>query len=131
MISSELRFHGHNALSFVYRKGRVVRGQYCSLKYVANSRRKQVRIAVVASRKTSKSAVVRNRVRRRVYEQVRGLVPADLAYDLVITVFDERVAEIPEKELNAIIIKLLQMSGVIGGVETAVDKSEKPTTHTK
>lgn len=124
MIGKALRFHGHSSLSFVYRKGRVVRDDYCSLKYIANSRRNSLRVAVVASRKLSKSAVVRNRVRRRIYEQVRGLVPETTPFDLVFTVTDERVAIISEKQLNTIILKLLQTSKIIEG-SGPVDNSTK------
>jgi ribonuclease P protein component len=110
MIAREHRFHGYNSLSFVYRKGRIVRDRYCSLKYTANPRRQTSRVAVVASRKLSKSAVVRNRIRRRIYEQVRGggVVSGGVAYDLVFTAYDEKLADISVKELNKIISKLLQ-----------------------
>lgn len=100
----------------------MVRDDSCTLKYIANSRRNSLRVAVVASRKLSKSAVVRNRVRRRIYEQVRGLVPETTPYDLVFTVTDEKVATMSEKQLNAIILKLLQISKLTEG-SGSVDNS--------
>lgn len=121
MITRHNRFHGYNALSYVYRKGSTVRTAHCSLRYAPNHRRQTYRAAVVVSKKLSKSAVVRNRIRRRIYEQVRGLVPVELPYDLVFTAFSEQLAGMPEKELNKIISGILQTAGI--EERGAVDKS--------
>jgi len=66
-------------------------------------------VAVVVSRKVSKSAVVRNRIRRRIYAIVRQ-VGGDIApgTDLIFTVFHEQVATIPNPELTSQIVGLLQ-----------------------
>lgn len=55
-----------------------------TVKYIANPRRKHSRFAVVISKKVHKSAVGRNRMRRRVYEVIRLNVhrmarPSDVA----------------------------------------------------
>lgn len=107
MISKINRFHGRKALDFVYRKGRTARTEFISLRY-APSRRENYRLAVVVSRKVSKSAVVRNRIRRRIYETVRLQLKAPLKQDLVINVYDERVAAMAPKELEKTIGDLLQ-----------------------
>lgn len=110
MISRQNRFHGHNSLNVVYRKGKAARSEFISLRY-APSRKDDYRLAIVVSKKVSKSAVVRNRIRRRIYEIVRlykkGL-EEPLRYDLVISVFDERAASVPAADLTASIIGLLQ-----------------------
>ncbi len=112
MLARPYRFHGHNSLSFVYRAGRTARTPQLALRYIPNPRRSTYRAAVVVGKKLSKSAVVRNRIRRRVYEQVRGLVPAAVTHDLVFTAFSDQLVEMPEKELNAIITRLLQIAAV-------------------
>lgn len=112
MISRLYRFHGHSALSYVYRKGRTVRTPQCTLKFVPNDRRPTYRVAVVVSKKLSKSAVVRNRIRRRLYEEVRGRLPDDARYDLVFTAFDLELGTMPKKQLETTISKLLQISGL-------------------
>lgn len=112
MISRHNRFHGHNSLSYVYRQGKTVRLSLCMLRVAPNNRRDTYRIAVVVSKKLSKSAVVRNRIRRRVYAVVQGMVAADMAYDLVFTATSPQLAVVSEKELNKTIFQLLQMSGV-------------------
>ena len=84
-----------------------------ALKFLANERRHDYRVAVVVSRKVNKSAVVRNRLRRRIYEQVRLLSPPiAVPYDLVFTVFSEQLLELKSAELNQLIGELLKQAGV-------------------
>ena len=71
MLASTNRFHGHGSLRYVYKNGKAIRGHYVTIKYAANSRRSTPRVAVVISKKVLKSAVGRNRVRRRIYESLR------------------------------------------------------------
>jgi ribonuclease P protein component len=116
MLARIYRFHGHNALHFVYQKGKTARTPLCLLKYVPNPRRKQARVAVVVGKKIHKSAVVRNRIRRRFYEAIREAGVGEwLAYDLVFTVLDERTEALEEKDIKNIISQLLQISGVNSG----------------
>jgi len=113
MISSVHRFHGRSSLRFVYHRGQTVRGQLLSLRYVYNSREQTYRAAVVVSRKVSKSAVVRNRARRRIYEAVRKHERRiTKPYDLVFTVYDEKVAIIEPTELQNMIVGQLEKAGV-------------------
>lgn len=112
MITRAHRFHGHGSLQFAYRQGKTVRGRFVSLKFARNSRRSRYRAAVVVSKKVHKSAVVRNRIRRRMYEVVRQhIVPAQ-PYDLIFTVFDERVAAMPADELQSTVLAQLQTAGI-------------------
>lgn len=110
MITKLNRFHGRNALNTVYRQGRTARIEYASLRYI-KSRRSDYRLAVVVSRKVSKSAVKRNRIRRRIYEIVRLYrkdLPRPLPYDLVISVFDDRAATLEAEDLAAAITGMLK-----------------------
>jgi ribonuclease P protein component len=108
MIGRQFRFRGHSSLGFVYKKGATVRSHQLSLRYAPNNRQSHWRAAVVVSRKVHKSAVVRNRIRRRLYELIRQEVPADLTpHDLVFTVFSDVVAEQPQTELQAAVRSLL------------------------
>lgn len=108
MLKKLLRFHGHNSLNFVYTHGKSVRSNYLQLKYSPNTRRDTNRVAVVVAKKVAKKAPTRNRIRRRVYEHLRAHLPmVKQPYDLVFTVYDERVAEIASTELNKLIVELL------------------------
>src|SRR5438477_12469334 len=114
MISRRHRFHGYASLRYVYRHGQTVRGPLLAVKAVLNERRKNYRVAVVVSRKVHKSAVARNRIRRRLYEAVRLLEAGITApYDIVITVFSEAVLEEPVDQLYAQVKKQLVDAGVL------------------
>ncbi len=114
MIARRHRFHGLTALRFVYGRGQTVRSTHIAIKYLVNPRRHSYRAAVVVSRKTSKSAVVRNRIRRRVYEVIRGLEP-DIAqpYDIVVTVFSDQVASLAAEDLRQGLQDQFMKAGII------------------
>lgn len=114
MIEKIHRFQGRGSLRFAYQRGQTVRGQFSSLKFVLNRRRNTFRVAVVVSRKVSKSAVVRNRIRRRIYELIRQLpLPQTAAYDLVITVYSDQLAQLAWPELTHMLVGQLQKAGVL------------------
>jgi ribonuclease P protein component len=117
MISRLHRFHGHGSLRHVYQHGHVVRGPLCAVKYVRNSRRQTYRLAVVVSKKVSKSAVLRNRIRRRIYEVVRQYEPfLQDSYDIVITVFSEQLATLPAPQLQQQLHDQLQQAGLLANI---------------
>jgi len=108
MLASKNRFHGTNSLNYVYRNGKTLRTKYMAVKYCPNSRRDTYRIAVVVSRKVAKSAPVRNRIRRRIYELFRTQQIAGLSnLDIVVTVFDENVAELSAENLKNTVDQLV------------------------
>jgi len=109
MIPGKHRFHGHNSLRHTYQRGSSSRGPMISLKFARQGGQRPYRAAVVVSRKVSKSALRRNRIRRRVYELVRQLgVAIPPGMDLVFTVFDEKVADLEAAKLQATITGLIQ-----------------------
>jgi ribonuclease P protein component len=109
MINVRHRFHGHNSLRRVYSGGQTARGSFVNLKYLGRGSGRPYRAAVVVSRKVHKSAVVRNRIRRRIYEIIRQ---ADRqltdSQDLIFTVFSEQAADMPAAKLTAAVEGLLQ-----------------------
>lgn len=127
MINSIHRFHGHGSLRFVYQRGETVRGPLTAIKYVENSRRQTYRLAVVVSKKVSKSAVKRNRIRRRLYEVVR-LIQAEITqpYDMVMTVFHENLAELPQDQLQRLVYAQLRQAGIL-----TAKTPKTPTPHGK
>lgn len=124
MIEKIHRFQGRGSLRFVYQRGQTVRGPFNSLKYIVNKRRSTYRVAIVVSRKVSKSAVVRNRIRRRIYEMMRQLPLADQPpYDLVITAYNEQLAELDWIELEQTIMGQLQKAGILPAEQQALTPS--------
>lgn len=121
MIQSTHRFHGRSSLRFVYQHGRQVRNELLGLRAVRNPRKQTWRAAVVVSRKVSKSAVVRNRIRRRLFEVVRlcsGKINGP--YDLVFNVYSERLVDVEPTEFEALILGQFRKAGVLKDSATEV-----------
>ena len=70
MINKRYRFHSRGGVRHAYKDGKTIRHAKISLVHCTNERGFQ-RFAVVVSKKVDKRAVVRNRIRRRVYEAIR------------------------------------------------------------
>lgn len=102
MIPVSHRFRGHNSLRFVYSNGKTARARIGNIKYITNPHRKHSRVAVVVSKKVIKSAIGRNRIRRRVYEYARTVVIPQLprAFDIVVIVASADLATMPYDEFK-------------------------------
>jgi ribonuclease P protein component len=121
MIGRTHRFHGHGSLRYVYQRGQTTRGPALAVRYALNERRKDYRVAVVVSKKVSKSAVVRNRIRRRIYEQIRLLEPhITQPADLVISVFSDSLATMPSSELASLVRQQLKQAKILTADSTPV-----------
>lgn len=68
MIGKANRFHGHRSVSNV--RGEVAHGRLMSIRFTKN-KKSDYRLAVVVSKKIAPTAVMRNRIRRRIFELVR------------------------------------------------------------
>ena len=114
MISREHRFRGYGGLKDVYKNGATVRGPLFAVKSLDNPKRHSYRLAVVISKKVNKSAVARNRIRRRLYEAVRRL-EADIIrpYDIVLTVFHSSITDEPAESLARQVKKQLTDAGIL------------------
>ncbi|MBP7837166.1 ribonuclease P protein component [Candidatus Saccharibacteria bacterium] len=113
MLSYKNRFHGHGSLRYVQRNGSVRRSLEMQLRYLENPRRKDSRFAVVVSKKVAKSAVTRNRIRRRVYEIIRTeLLAAGGVYDIVLSINSDKAAIIDSEILRTSILALFNTAGI-------------------
>ncbi len=71
------------------------------------------RVAVVVSKKVNKSAVGRNRIRRRVYEAVRrNFEDMPEKHDFVFVVYAPDVLMMPYKELERVLGDLIEQAKV-------------------
>ena len=112
MLAKKYRFHSRGGVKYTYQKGKTVRKPQMSLVFNENTRG-FTRVAVVVSKKVMKTAVGRNRIRRRVYEALRenfDLVPKERDYIFVI--FDKKVEAMPYKELVKLLGELVAESKV-------------------
>lgn len=113
MLNKKYRFHSRGGVRFVYRKGKTVRTSKMSLTSVENSRG-FTRVAVVVSKKVLKTAVGRNRIRRRVYEALRkNFDKVPKGKDYIFTVFTKDIATIPFDELESILGELVADSSIL------------------
>jgi ribonuclease P protein component len=114
MIARNHRFHGYRGVKTIYRHGVSTRGPLFSIKSLQNPKRSDYRLAVVVSRKVHKSAVARNRIRRRLYETVRSM-ESDIKgpHDIVLTVFNASVLDEPAPKLARQIKKLFKEAKII------------------
>ena len=113
MIPSPFRFHGHNSLRYVYTNGKAVRSQPLTIKWVKNTHRSKSRISVVVSKKVIKSAIGRNRIRRRIYEYMRiHLDQLNDVYDIVVITTSPELKDIPYVDLSTQLDTLLNKAGV-------------------
>ena len=114
MIGSAHRFHGYNSLRPVYQHGHTARGPLLIVRYRRNDRPGGYRAAVVVSRKVHKSAVARNRIRRRIYAALqRHEANFTAPHDLILTVLSEELATMPAAELETVLQRQLEKAGII------------------
>ena len=113
MIGSKLRFHGHGSLRYLYKNSDAVRSRLFTLRIITNPHRKSSRFAIVVSKKVHKSAVGRNRIRRRTYEIVRQEQPFfNKTCDAALIVTNSEVLSISHDELVTMIRELFVQAGV-------------------
>lgn len=113
MLTQSYRFHGYGGLRYLYRHAQVERSHLITLKYVGNNHRRTSRVAVVVSKKVHKSAVGRNRIRRRLYEVIRYEIPNFTGvYDIAIIVTSNEIRSIPYNELVSTVRSLLTRANI-------------------
>lgn len=97
-----------------------------TVKYVANRRRRMPRIAVVVSKKVHKSAVGRNRIRRRVYEILRQHITHFTGvYDVALIITSSEILTVPHDELALVVKNLLVRAGICPGEVIPGDDVDK------
>ena len=83
MLSANLRLRARADFNKCYSKGSTGRGKYITVKSTPNNK-SHIRLGVVVSKKVSKSAVARNRIRRRISAIVRENIDNKMPVDIVI-----------------------------------------------
>ena len=84
-------------------------------KYVTNDKRELSRFAVVVSKKVYKSAVKRNRIRRRIYEIIRLYIAksnSEKVVDVMISVYSPEVLDLSSSKLEKEVVGLLKQAGL-------------------
>jgi ribonuclease P protein component len=71
------------------------------------------RVAVVVSKKIFKSAVSRNRARRRIYAAIEELLMFEEPYDIIVRVHSNLINEVEFIEVQKQLMRLLTKVGVV------------------
>lgn len=107
MLQKKYRFHSRGGIRYTYQKGKTLRTPSLSLVFAPNTHHHQ-RFAVVVSKKVMKSAVGRNRIRRRIFEVIRLELPKFKNHqDSIFVVFHPDIIKMPFTELQRLIHQLL------------------------
>lgn len=87
MLAKKFRIGNRNRIEQILKKGRIFRQRLLSLRYLLSGKANS-RFSVIVSKKLSRKAVERNRVKRRVYEAIHRNFPASdkKCYDIVVLV---------------------------------------------
>lgn len=100
-------------MRYTYQNGKTIRGSKISLVFADNSRNKQ-RYAVVVSKKILKSAVGRNRIRRRVYEALRHELPKiQKPVDCIFIINSKEMLDLDFKDIQKTIRDLLKEASIV------------------
>lgn len=98
MLRKENRFHGRTAVARAYKDAQSYSNGPLRIWIKPAD---QTRVAVVVSKKVAKSAVVRNRIRRRIYELARHtIVNSENKQSVIVGVYDESIAGIEASKLE-------------------------------
>ena len=111
MLARRYRLRERKRFDVIYKTGRSFKGKGLAAKVLPNDAGR-LRAAVVVSKKTAKSAPLRNRIRRRVFALLEGSARLDLGCDIIISVYDKQWAEAEYKKLKAEIAALLEKANL-------------------
>ena len=110
MLSKQQRFHTQGAVRRVMQHGKPIRGRHMMVRSI-DTRSPVSRVAIVVSKKVYKSAVKRNRTRRRLYNIVRHeLEKPSVVKDITITVLSPEILLLDHDSLSHELLVLLQSS---------------------
>ena len=112
MLARRYRLSRRQDVTRLYSKGRSARSRGLSIKYLPN-RLEHNRFAVVVSKKTAKSAPLRNRIRRRLFALLEDKIKQpDAHFDAIISIFDADVAVMSHVQLQNELDGLLSKVGI-------------------
>lgn len=112
MLSKKYRFHSRGGVSYTYKKGHTVfSSKEITIIYNENPR-KFLRFAVVVPKKVQKSAVNRNKIRRRVYEALRLEIKENTLFpktgDFIILVHSKSLMTLDFSYLRALVSSMIK-----------------------
>jgi len=108
MLSRKFRLRKKEEISRIFQRGSFVSGHDFVFKFLPN-KSSQIRVAVIIGKKLCKSAVARNRIRRRLREVVRlNFDSLPTGFDLLVIARTLDLREINFTKLNQDFLTLVQ-----------------------
>lgn len=124
MLAQKYRFRGLGSVRSVLKYGQAARDELFTIKVLPRRRGTDSRASIVVSRKTAKGAVLRNRIRRRLYEILRlNWQTLSAPTDVAVIVHNSAVARLEQHELEDRLIGTLNKA--LARL-TKADKSTQP-----
>ena len=112
MLSKKYRFHSRGGVRYVYQNGKTIRTPNLSLVFAENTKG-FTRFAVVVSKKIEKSAVKRNKIRRRFYEAIRlNIDKIPKKRDYIFVIYSKKMLEKTFSEIEQAVGELVEKSQV-------------------
>lgn len=96
-----------NRVEYILKKGTRKSGKHFNLKYLPSSAQ-QSRFCVIVSLKVAPKAVLRNRLRRQIYEIIRCLEPQLVKPQDIILITKPDITSLPFIDLKNVIIEALK-----------------------
>lgn len=112
MLPAAHRLRGDAQFRQLFRNARVVHGQLLLLRVVATENQ-YPRVAFVVANKIAKKAIVRNKLKRRMREIVRKLLPHIIPYRDILLTAKKDAPTATFQALEAEIPFLFQKAGII------------------
>ncbi len=113
MLPQNRRLSGKQIKNEIFKKHKKVNSKYYSLVITEGEKNEPTRFAVVISAKVAKKAVNRNRIKRRLFNIIRGQLP-DIKSGLKIIILTKIIINIAsQKELMKFILNDFAASGII------------------
>jgi len=114
MFTDAHRLRSPNAVRRPSRYGKGAKSKHMGIKYI-ESNIQGPRIAVVVSKKVSKSAVKRNRIKRRIIENIRQnfITKLNQNLDIVIFAYSSDIAKLPSVDLTLELNDVFQKANIL------------------
>ena len=112
MLSKKNRLKKNKDFNKIFKKGKKINEEVLLLIILKNNL-KETKVGVVINKKVSKKAVIRNKIKRRIYNSIRNKLPEiEKGFDFLIIVRPE-IKEKSFFEINKIINKSLKKTEAI------------------
>ena len=116
MLSRDSRLKKNKDFELVFKKGKGLKKGFLYFKYIKNNL-KTCRFGFVISKKISKKAVVRNKIKRRLRESIKSKIPfiKESIDGIIIVLPEEKIGNY--QAINSLLEEILQKAGLVDNLK--------------